>query len=218
MKTTVVIPTYNERENIQKLVSEILTLPLDIKVLVVDDDSPDGTWEVAEELGRMDCRVSVLRRIGRKGLTTAIAEGVAAIDTEAVVWLDADCSHPPEVIQSMVRKLTDYDIVVASRYVQGGSDKRQLPLRVLASRWLNLFARFFLSTKVMDLTSGFVAAKKDVFTRVRISGDYGEYCIRFISDAERRGFKTTEVPYSNIPRFRGMTKTDASLLKFFQYI
>lgn len=214
MRTSVIIPTYNERGNITPLIDEILRFCPEAEVIVVDDDSPDKTWQAVDEKAKRDERVLLIRRVGRRGLVTAIQEGIDKSKREVVVWMDSDFSMPPGVIPSMLERLENNDIVVASRYVKGGRDKRPSFIRIFSSWILNKFARYILGTKVKDLTSGFVAARKDVFKNLSLSGTYGEYFIRLISEAERKGYRTEEIPYICSPRFKGQTKTSPGLLKF----
>jgi len=122
VKITIVLPTYNEAENLPKLVSALFMLPLDLSVLVVDDNSPDGTGEIAENLSSTyGGRISVLHRAGKLGLQSAYSEGFyKAFDlgAEAVVQMDADFSHNPEVLKEMARLIKDCDVVIGSRYIK----------------------------------------------------------------------------------------------------
>ncbi|MGB2661609.1 MAG: polyprenol monophosphomannose synthase [Candidatus Omnitrophota bacterium] len=215
MKTSVIIPTYNERENITPLVEEVLRNCPESEIIVVDDDSPDKTWQAVEEISKKDNRVVLVRRIGERGLTSAIQEGIKRSSKDTVVWMDSDFSMPPSAIPSMIGQLENSDIVVGSRYVKGGKDARGSFIRVLFSRALNVFGKLLLGTKVKDLTSGFVAAKRSVFDTISLSGNYGEYFIKFIYEAEKKGYSTKEVPYANVPRFKGETKTDPDIFRFF---
>jgi dolichol-phosphate mannosyltransferase len=214
--TSVVLPTYNERDVISGVVREILDVLGDVEVLVVDDDSPDRTWEVVGTDFAGDRRARALRRIGRRGLASAIAEGIAATGGEVVVWLDADGSMPAEVIPRLVAATADADVAVASRYAAGGRDARDSRTRVLASRVINTFGTLWLGGPVRDWTSGFVAARRTALRRVPIRPDhaYGEYCIDFLHRACRAGFRVVEVPYACAERRAGTTKTSPSLRRF----
>ena len=125
MKIIVVTPTYNEAENLPKLVSALFSLSLDVHVLVVDDNSPDGTGEIAEALAaQYQSRVSVLHRTGKLGLRTAYLEGferALQMDADAVAQMDADFSHDPAALTTMAARLASCDLVLGSRYVPGGS-------------------------------------------------------------------------------------------------
>jgi dolichol-phosphate mannosyltransferase len=212
----VVLPTYNEREAIVGVVREILEAVGDVEILVVDDDSPDRTWEAVETAFAGDRRARVLRRVGRRGLASAIAEGVATTRGAVVVWLDADGSMPPEVIPRLVAATLDADVAVASRYAPGGRDARASAIRVMASRAINAFGTLCLGGDVRDWTSGFVAARRAALQAVPIRADavYGDYCIDFLARACRAGLRVVEVPYACVERRAGTSKTSPSLRRF----
>jgi dolichol-phosphate mannosyltransferase len=213
---SVVLPTYNERDVIVSVVGEILDAVGDVEVLVVDDDSPDRTWEVVETTFARDGRARALRRVGRRGLPSAIADGIAGTQGDVVVWLDADGSMPADVIPRLVAATVDADVAVASRYAAGGRDVRDSAARVLASRAINAFGTLSLGGPVRDWTSGFVAARRSALARVPIRADhvYGDYCIDFLHRAYRQGLRVVEVPYACIERRAGTTKTSPSLRRF----
>ncbi len=121
---TVILPTYNERGNAPVLIGDILPCVREpVRVLVVDDNSPDGTWQVVEEIAAADERVRLMRRTTERGLTSAIQAGIRAADTEAVSWMDVDLAMPADVIPQLLARLeAGADIAVGSRYVRGGSD------------------------------------------------------------------------------------------------
>ncbi|MGH7320753.1 MAG: glycosyltransferase, partial [Candidatus Rokuibacteriota bacterium] len=160
MTPSVILPTYNERAVIVGLVREILTAVRDVEVLVVDDDSPDRTWETVEQGFVGDPRARVLRRIGRRGLPSALAEGIAGTKGAVAVWLDADGSMPADVIPRLIAATAAADVAIASRYAPGGADARGSRVRILASSLINRFATVCLGGPVRDWTSGFVAARR----------------------------------------------------------
>jgi dolichol-phosphate mannosyltransferase len=214
MKASVILPTYNERDVIVAVVREILSAVPGAEVLIVDDDSPDRTWETVERAFSGSAEVRVLRRVGRRGLPSAIAEGIAATNGDVVVWLDADMSA--EVVPTLCATIEDADVVVASRYVPGGSDSRDARGRVLASRAINLLGSACLGGPVRDWTSGFVAARRTALERVPIRTHYvyGDYCIDFLYRACRAGLRVVEVPYRLLDRRAGETKTSGSVARF----
>jgi dolichol-phosphate mannosyltransferase len=213
---SVVLPTYQEAPVIADVVREVLAAVPDAEVLVVDDDSPDRTWAVAGESFRSDPRVRILRRVGRRGLASAIAEGIAATTGEVVVWLDADGSMPAAVIPRLRAAAAAADVAVASRYAPGGRDDRLGRGRVWASRAINAFGRACLGGPVRDWTSGFVAARRAALARIPLRPDhaYGEYCIEFLHRACQAGLRVVEVPYACVERRAGQTKTSPSLARF----
>lgn len=212
MKASVILPTYNERENITDLIREIFEKAEPFEILVIDDDSPDRTWEVVENLG--EPKVRLIRRLKERGLTSALKDAIAASYGDVVVWMDCDFSMPPSVIPGLLKELESSDIAIGSRYIKGASDKRD-SLRERAGSWLiNSMARLFLDPGIRDYTSGFVAAKKEVFKEINLTGDYGEYCIDFLYRAKRKGFKVKEVPYICITRQYGESKTARGLFEY----
>jgi dolichol-phosphate mannosyltransferase len=180
VKITIVLPTYNEAENLPKLVSALFMLPLDLRVLVADDNSPDGTGEIAEELsGTYLGRVSVLHRTGKLGLRSAYLEGFRKAfewGADVVVQMDADFSHDPNVLKEMARRIPNCDVVIGSRYVKGGSLDKNWPLwRKLLSGFGNSYARTILHFPLHDVTTGFRMWKRDALLnmpldRIRSSG------------------------------------------------
>ncbi|HAV76141.1 MAG TPA: polyprenol monophosphomannose synthase [Anaerolineae bacterium] len=180
MKITVVLPTYDEAENLPKLVSALFLLPLDLSLLVVDDNSPDNTGQIAEELSKKHPgRLHVLHRTGKLGLKSAYLEGFAkAFDTgaDAVVQMDADFSHDPAVLVDMARCIESCDVVIGSRYVKGGSLSDRWPLwRKALSAFGNTYARSILSFPLHDVTTGYRMWKRDALKamplgRIRSSG------------------------------------------------
>jgi dolichol-phosphate mannosyltransferase len=218
---SVVLPTYNERDNIGSLISAILeNVRCPTQIIVVDDDSPDRTWQVVEEIRAENDNIELVRRIGRRGLASAIAEGISLSRGEVIVWMDCDFSMPPEVIPRLVEALGDgYDIAIGSRYVEGGKDGRESFTRVLTSKLINLFACLILGFSIKDYTTGFVAARREVFDQVNISERYehGEYCIDFLYKAKRKGFKVKEIPYVCRPRRSGETKTASNILSLIRH-
>ncbi len=160
LKLTIVIPTYNEAENLPKLVSALCSLPLpELKLLVVDDNSPDGTGDLAEKLAAETGRVQVLHRTGKQGLGTAYIAGFRhCLDQgdEAVCQMDADFSHPPQKVVELVEALQDCDVAIGSRYVPGGQLDERWPIwRRGLSAFGNFYARTILNMRLRDVTGGF---------------------------------------------------------------
>jgi dolichol-phosphate mannosyltransferase len=159
LKITVITPTYNEAENLPNLVSALFALPLDLHLLVVDDNSPDGTGHVADRLAGSDPRVQVHHRAGKLGLRSAYLEGIQialASGADVIVQMDADFSHDPAALVDMARRLENADVVLGSRYVDGGSVDRQWPLwRKSLSAFGNFYARTILGLPLRDATTGY---------------------------------------------------------------
>ena len=160
MKIGIVIPTYNEAENLTRLIPALFALPLDLSVLVVDDNSPDGTGQLADELATSNAgRMSVLHRSGRLGIASAYRQGFRGVlkdNVDAVCQMDADFSHDPTTLVAMTKCLETCDVVFGSRYTPGGSVDMQWPVwRKGLSAWGNLYARMILRVRVRDLTTGY---------------------------------------------------------------
>ncbi len=214
---SVVLPTYNEAENIGPLIEALLIrLPETSEIVVVDDDSPDLTWQIVEGLNRKDSRIRLIRRIGRRGLTTALQEGIEASQGRFVFWMDCDFSQPPEKISELLKALEDHDIVVASRYVPGGEEKGHSRLGSFLSKMICLFASSVLSPAIKDYTSGYVGTRKEILKAIPLQGDYGEYCIGFLYRAHKKGYRILEIPYTCLPRCSGESKTATNLRGYLQ--
>lgn len=215
---SIVLPTYNERDNIRDLITDILAcVPDPLEVLVVDDDSPDGTWQVVREMQATEPRVRLLRRLGERGLASAIADGIAASRGDIVVWMDCDFSMPPSVIPQLLAAVRSADLALGTRYVPGGADARGSWLRSLPSWVLNLLATVILESalRVEDYTSGFIAVRRTVLDRVPIfrQAVYGEYFIPLLHGARQHGFRIARVPYRNVPRRQGESKAETNLAR-----
>ncbi|OUC09112.1 dolichol-phosphate mannosyltransferase, partial [Litorilinea aerophila] len=218
-----VLPTYNERDNIVPLIRGILEHAAGRHmVLVVDDDSPDGTSQVVEELaaqynqdGRL--RVVLERRTDEKGLTSAIQRGIdLALErygADIVTWMDCDLSMPPQDVARLVQAIVQggADVAVGSRWIPGGADVAHGVMARTLSWLINHFAILMLGNQVHDYTSGFIAARSQVLRAIRLQGDYGEYCIDLLARAVQAGFQVVEVPYICVPRTAGASKTGANL-------
>ena len=214
MHITVVVPTYNEAENLPRLVSVLFSLPLDLSVLVVDDNSPDGTGDLAEGLAREHPgRVAVLHRAGKLGLRSAYIEGFhKAFESgaEAVVQMDADFSHDPQVIQEMAKRIESCDVVIGSRYVKGGSLDERWPLwRKGLSAFGNFYARTILGFPLHDVTTGFRMWRREALQgmpldRIRSNGYI--FLVEMAYVAFLKEYDITEVPIYFADRRWGKSK------------
>jgi dolichol-phosphate mannosyltransferase len=178
-----------------------------VEVVVVDDDSPDGTWQVVQAMAGEDPRIRLLRRTDERGLTSALMAGIHLAQGEVIAWMDCDLSMPPEVLPALLSATDGVDLAVGSRYVQGGADVGHSLVGRLFSRTINLAASLLLGRGIKDYTSGFLAVRRHVFDQITLRGDYGEYCIDLLARAQRLGFTIREVPYHCVPRLRGESKT-----------
>ncbi|MDP3970714.1 MAG: polyprenol monophosphomannose synthase [bacterium] len=221
IKVSVILPTYNEKDNIGDLVLAIdKEVQASKEIIVVDDDSPDGTSQIIQKMIDQH-QVLNLRLITRKqdkGLTNSIWEGIQQAHGEIVLWMDCDFSMPPKDIPRLLKKIDEgNDVAVGSRFVKGGSFKEDTSdsedswLAVVLSRLMNVFIRMMLGRDFKDYTSGFIAIKRSIFDKITLTGDYGEYFIDLIVRAKLFNFKIIEIPYTCLPREKGESKTGSNL-------
>lgn len=165
----VIIPTYNEADNLEPLAREVLALGLDLEILVVDDNSPDGTGKIADRLAGESPAVHVLHRRAKEGLGTAYVAGFRwALERgyACVFEMDGDFSHHPRYLPEFLERIADADLVIGSRYVPGGATVNWGPLRKLISSGGNLFTRLMLGLRVRDGTGGFRCYRREILERV----------------------------------------------------
>jgi dolichol-phosphate mannosyltransferase len=210
---SIILATYNEAENITDMLQAIFrALPDPVEVIVVDDDSPDQTWMLAENFG--DGRVKVIRRVSTRGLASAINRGLIESQGNYIGWMDSDMCHPPSLLPSMLATLQDCDVVIGSRYVEGGKDDRD-PGRVLTSRLINRLASLILGYGILDYDSGFILMHRRVLDSVSLTpAGYGAYFIEFIYACRRKGLKVVEIPYTFTDRLKGVSKSNVNLFQF----
>ncbi len=216
------MPTFNEADNIVTLLDETLQHVRErlsctlLEIIVVDDNSPDRTWELVQNYP--DKAVHVIRRLDNRGLCNSIWEGIKNSRGDIIVWMDCDFSHPPKYIAQMVECVAlGWDIAVNSRYVAGGEDERKgkgTQFQKALSWILNVLLWTLLGQSFRDYTSGFVAVKKSVVEKVGLQGDYGEYFIDFIFRAIENGYRVLELPYINSRRRGGESKTGTNLADY----
>jgi len=215
-KSIVVIPTYNEAENLPALVAALFALNLDgLEILVVDDASPDGTGQVAEALGQQYAgRVHVMHRQGKLGLGTAYLQGFTwaiAHDADYVIQMDADLSHSPHYIPQFLELIKDQDVVIGSRYVPGGGlDKRWSWWRWFLSWWANsVWVRLILGGRTHDATAGFKCWRRSALERIdlaRIRSNGYVFQVEMCYVSERLGLRIKELPIYFEDRRIGQSK------------
>jgi dolichol-phosphate mannosyltransferase len=213
LRIAVIIPTYNEAENLPKMISALFALPLDLNILIVDDHSPDGTGRIADDLAAAHpTRMRVIHRAGKLGLSSAYLQAFHTLfdaTFDAIAQMDADFSHDPAALVEMAKKLETCDMVIGSRYIKGGSTDVRWPLwRKALSAWGNFYARNILSMSPRDVTAGFRIWRRETLQgmplqRVKSSGyvftvemTYLAYCLQYrigevpVYFAERRWGKS----------------------------
>ena len=211
-KHAVVIPTYNERENITLLVERIVDLGLRSRIIIVDDNSPDGTGSLADQLAAEHPTISVIHRAGKMGLGTAHIAGMkAALDggMDAVLTMDADFSHHPRYIPDLLAALDLFDVAIGSRYVPGGGTRYCTVPRKVLSHGANLFARTVLSLDAGDATAGFRGYRREVLESIAldqiVSNGYS-FLIEMLYRCQRQEWFIGEVPIVFENRQRGASK------------
>lgn len=213
MELIALVPTYNEAENLPNLVSALFALPVDLGVLVIDDGSPDGTAEVAAALSAANPRLQLLRRDAKEGLRSAYLAGFRSALSEnvhAVLQMDADLSHDPACIPQMLERLRDCDLVLGSRYVEGGSVDTDWPRwRQALSGFGNKYARTILGLHIRDVTTGFRLWRADrlrdmPLDRLRSNGYV--FLVEMAYVASRLGLRIRETPIHFKERQHGVSK------------
>lgn len=205
MTTIVVIPTYNEADNLPAIAAELLQLPVpDLQLLIVDDASPDGTGQIADELARerYPGRLHIIHRQGKLGLGTAYVTGFTRaleLGADYVIQMDADFSHSPKYLLQMLDKIKDYDVVVGSRYVGGGElDEHWSWWRWFLSWWANvIWARIILGTRTRDATAGFKCWRRSALQRIgleRITSNGYVFQVEMAYVSEKLKFRILEIP------------------------
>ncbi|WP_226362458.1 polyprenol monophosphomannose synthase [Pseudonocardia sp. ICBG1142] len=214
----VVVPTYDERENLGPAVARLhATLP-DADVLVVDDASPDGTGELADSLAAADERISVLHRSGKDGLGAAYLDGFRHALTgehQVVVEMDADGSHAPEDLPALLAALADADVVLGSRYVPGGRVVNWPWHREVLSRGGNLYSRLALGVPLRDITGGYRVYRRTVLEQLQLDSVASQgYCFQvdMAWRALQAGFRVREVPITFTERERGASKMTGGIV------
>jgi dolichol-phosphate mannosyltransferase len=214
----VIVPTYNERDNIELVTSRVRGAVPDAHLLIVDDNSPDGTGEMADKLASNDSHVHVLHRAGKAGLGAAYVAGFRwALERGygVMVEMDADGSHQPEELPRLLGALARADLVLGSRYVPGGAVRNWARPRELLSRAGNAYARLMLGFKLKDATGGYRVFRAATLRRIDLdSVDSQGYCFQI--DLARRtiqaGLTVTEVPITFVERERGASKMSKAIV------
>ena len=219
MKTLVIIPTYNERENIAPLLDQLLALPCAIDVLVVDDNSPDGTGVVVEERMRSEPRVHLIRRAGKMGLGSAYRDGFRyALDqgAEFIFEMDADFSHDPAAIPEFLHHAAEVDLVLGSRYLNGSVTVVNWPLsRLILSYAANVYVRWITGLPLWDTTGGFKCFRRRALEAVRLDrvrSDGYAFQIEMSFKVWKRGLDIREIPIMFVDRRAGISKMNRRII------
>jgi dolichol-phosphate mannosyltransferase len=214
LDTFVVVPTYNEADNLEDLLTQLLALPVKLGVVVVDDNSPDGTGRIADLwAARHPQRVYAVHRPNKMGLGTAYIAGfqkaLNELEAERVITMDADFSHNPRYIPDIIALSRNKHVVIGSRYVTGGGSRNCTRKRILLSRVANLVARTLLGLKARDVTAGFRLYRREVLASIPLEQIFSNgysFLIEMLFLCQRRGWQIGEVPIIFEDRRRGKTK------------
>ena len=218
LRALVIIPTYNERENIEPLLERLLGLPLKLRILVVDDNSPDGTGDYVEEYSRRDSRVSVLRRPGKMGLGSAYRAGFKEAvkqDVDVVFEMDADFSHFPDALHDFLAKIEECDVVVGSRYINGVTVVHWPLRRLILSYGANVYTRIVTGLPLRDATGGFKCFRREVLASIdldRVRSDGYAFQIEMNYKCWRKGFRLREIPITFVDRHAGVSKMNRRII------
>ena len=219
-RALVIVPTYNEVNNLRQIVPQILEQDPRIEVLIVDDNSPDGTGRVADEMSAADPRIHVLHRPGKQGLGTAYLAGFRwAIERayDFIFEMDADFSHDPKHLPQFLAAIEDADLVLGSRYLGGRVTVVNWPMpRLLLSYCANIYARVVTGVRLCDATGGFKCFRRRVLETVNLdavrSNGYA-FQIEMSVRAARRGFRITEIPIVFVDRTDGESKMSNAIVR-----
>ncbi len=219
-KALIVIPTYNEAINLPQIVPQILAQDPRLEVLVVDDNSPDGTGAIADDLARANPRVHALHREGKLGLGTAYITGFKwALERsyDYIFEMDADFSHDPRHLPDFLTAIQDADVVLGSRYLQGKVTVVNWPIsRLVLSYLANIYARRLTGLRIWDLTGGFKCFRRRVLETIELSqvGSNGyAFQIEMSVRAWRKGFKFREIPIVFVDRTEGQSKMNRAIVR-----
>ena len=211
-KVTIILSSYNEKLSIKGTINEIIKHIPDVQIVVVDDNSADGTLEILKNINYP--KLKIFSRKKTKGLASAFLLGLINADGEIIGWVDSNMGSVVERFPTMISELNNSDIVLLSRYVEGGKDHRN-KVRVIASKLINYLSRFILSSKINDLSSGIFVMKREVLLdTVPVASGHGEFMVEFLYNAEKKDNKILEIPYVHPVDIEGNSKSFPSLPKF----
>jgi len=218
MTAVVIIPTYNERDNLKPLAERVLGLGLPLDIVFVDDGSPDGTGELADELARSHRQVSVIHRRGKLGYASAVIEGFRAAFMKDYAWIlqmDADLSHDPAAIPGMLQAAAEYDLVLGSRYIGGVRVINWEMRRVLLSWMANVYVRTITGLPTQDVTTGFRCYRRSAVERLdlgHLKANGYAFQIEMAHRVWKTGGRLTEVPIIFYGREKGMSKMSGPII------
>jgi glycosyltransferase involved in cell wall biosynthesis len=213
---SVILPTLNEKENIYNLVRQIDRIINPNEIIIVDDNSTDGTDLEVKKLNQILPNISLTINNPAIGLSKSIQKGIDLAKSKYIFWMDADFSHPPTLIPVMWEKIQKSDIIVGSWLCRNGRDDRTEIIPKILSLIINRTCQLLFGTQVTAYTSGFIMTNKSVMAKIPLRGIYGEYCIDFLVRALRANNKIIEIPFICASRNFGLTKTAPNIFTLFK--
>ncbi len=210
-KISIILSTYNEANVIKTTINKIFQTLHNVEIIVVDDNSEDGTLEI---LKAIDNKNLIVYSRKSRGLASAFLFGLINTNGDYVGWIDSNMPQLVQKFSEMIKKLEKYDLVLLSRYVDGGGDQRS-KIRIFSSKIINIFCRLILGSEIKDYTSSIFVMKKEVLKNgIPIAYGHGEFFIEFLYKIKKNGIKICELPYVQPPDLEG-SKTASSYLRFF---
>ena len=210
-KVSIILSTYNEAKIIEKTIDEIFKHIDGVEIILVDDSSADGTLEKVKKINNPNLKI-YSRKF--RGLASAFLLGLINSSGDIVGWIDSNMDTLVKQLPEMIKKLSDNDIVLLSRYIQGGGDKRT-QTRIITSKIINFICRIVLSSKIKDYTSGIFVMKREALSSVvPIGYGHGDFFIEFIYQAKKRGLKLLEVPCIQPSDQESLSKTAPNIFRF----
>ena len=209
---SIILSTFNEKLSIEFTISELIKYLPDCEIVVVDDNSPDGTFEILKKINYKNLKI--FSRKKTKGLASAFLLGLINTSGDIIGWLDSNMGDAAKKFPEMLQNLKEADIVILSRYVPEGKDERN-KIRIIASYLLNKFSKLILRSKINDLSSGNFLMKREVLNDVvPVAKGHGEFMIEFLYKAEKKGNKIIEIPYIQSIDIEGYSKSFPNIAKF----
>ncbi len=219
MDTLIIVPTYNEKENIRELIEAVLGLGLDIEMLIIDDNSPDGTGEIVDAIAEAEPRVHVIHREGKLGLGSAYITGfkwaLANTDAKHIFEMDADFSHNPSSIPTFLKEIRDHDLVIGSRYLSGITVVNWPLSRLILSCGANIYTRIVTGLPLKDSTGGFKCFRREVLKELpldTIRSDGYSFQIEMNFFCWKKGFRIKEIPIIFEDRRVGISKMSRRII------
>ena len=210
-RISIILSTYNEASVIKKSINEIFSTINNVEIVVVDDDSNDGTLEIINSIDNKNLKVFSRKS---RGLASAFLLGMINTSGDYIGWTDSNMPQLTHHFNEMIKKLDTYDVVLLSRYIEGGGDERS-KLRIFSSKLINFVCRLILDKDIKDYTSSIFLMRKEVLNHgVPIAYGHGEFFIEFLYKIKKNGMKICELPYVQPPDVEG-SKTASSILRFF---